>query len=178
MYPSECGRALKYVTCNGKNGCSIISKRDAEKRQLLQRPNPNILPTILPKAPIILCRRDYMYNRKGSLKSLSIFPNKSQPQPTDNTRKKTNPTQVPPSPTQGRIQVWAESAPAPFWQLNHANSADFGAILATRPLFTGTRPPLFTNPGSGLVPNPTSKQTCTHTHTHTLTHLPIQNNIE
>ena len=39
----------------------------------------------------------------------------------------------------------------PFWQLNHANSADFGAILATRPLFTGTRPPLFTNPGSGLV---------------------------
>ena len=31
----------------------------------------------------------------------------------------------------------------PFWQLNHANSADFGAILATRPLFTSTRPPLY-----------------------------------
>ena len=65
MYPSECGRALKYVTCKGKNGCSIIPKRDAEKWQLLQRPNPNILPTILPKAPKILCRRDY--NRKGRL---------------------------------------------------------------------------------------------------------------
>ena len=45
-YPSECGRALKYDTCKGKNLCSIIPKRDAEKRQLLQRPNPNILPTI------------------------------------------------------------------------------------------------------------------------------------
>ena len=41
MYPSECGRALKYITCKGKNGSSIIPKRDAEKRQLLQRlPNP------------------------------------------------------------------------------------------------------------------------------------------
>ena len=29
----------------------------------------------------------------------------------------------------------------------------FWAILATRPLFTGTRPPLFTNPGSGLANN-------------------------
>ena len=95
MYPCECGRALKYITCKGKNGSSIIPKRDVEKRQLLQRPNPNILPTILPKAPIILCRRDY--NRKGRLKSQGIFPNKSQPQPTDNTRKTTNPTQVPPS---------------------------------------------------------------------------------
>ena len=95
MYPSECGWALKYVTCKGKNGCTIIPKRDAEKRQLIQRPNPNIL-TILPKAPIILCRRDYMYNRKGRHKSQGIFPNKSQPQPTDNT-KTTNPTQVPPS---------------------------------------------------------------------------------
>ena len=57
-----------------------------------------VLPTILQKAPKILCRRDY--NRKGRLKSQGIFPNKSQPQPTDNTRKTTNPTQVPPSPTQ------------------------------------------------------------------------------
>ena len=31
MYPSECGRALKYITCKGKNGSSIIPKRDAEK---------------------------------------------------------------------------------------------------------------------------------------------------
>ena len=31
MYPSECGRGLKYVTCKGKNWCSIIPKRDAEK---------------------------------------------------------------------------------------------------------------------------------------------------
>ena len=100
MYPSECGRALKYVTCKGKKWCSIIPKRDAEKRQLLQRPNPNILPTILPKAPIILCRSDNMYNRKGRLKSQGIFPNKSHPQPTHNTRKTTNPTQIPPSPTQ------------------------------------------------------------------------------
>ena len=72
MNPSECGRVLKYVTCKGKSGCSIIPKRDAEKRQLLQRPNPNILPTILPKAPKILCRRDYMYNRKVRLKSQII----------------------------------------------------------------------------------------------------------
>ena len=64
-----------------KMGCSIIPKSDAEKRQLLQRPNPNILPTILPKAQIMLCRRDY--NRKGRLKSQGIFPNKSQPQPTN-----------------------------------------------------------------------------------------------
>ena len=65
MYPSECGRALKYVTCKGKNGCSIIPKRDAEKQQVLQRPNPNILPTIPPKAPIILYRRDYMSNHRA-----------------------------------------------------------------------------------------------------------------
>ena len=65
----------------------------------IQRPDSNILPTILPKAPIlILCSSDY--NRKGRLKSQGIFPNKSQPQPTHNTRKTTNPTQVPPSPTQ------------------------------------------------------------------------------
>ena len=100
MYPSECGRARKCVTWKGKNWCSIIPKKDAEKQQLLQRPNPNILPTILPKAPIILCRSDNMYNRKGRLQSQGIFPNKSQPQPTHNTRKTTNPTQIPPSPTQ------------------------------------------------------------------------------
>ena len=63
---SECGRALKYIICGGKNWVSIIPKRDAKNWPLLQRPNPNILPTILPKAPIILCRRDY--NRKGRLK--------------------------------------------------------------------------------------------------------------
>ena len=91
MYPSECGRALKYVTCKGKNGCSIIPKRDAEKRQLLQRPNPNILPTILPKAPQILCRRDYMYNRKRTSQITGHFPNKSQLQPTDNTHTHTHP---------------------------------------------------------------------------------------
>ena len=101
MYPSECGRALKYVTCKGKNGCSIIPKRDAEKQQLLQRPNPKILPIILPKAPMILCRWDYMCNRKGHLKSQGIFPNKSQPQPTDNTRKNNKPNpcrSLPPQP--------------------------------------------------------------------------------
>ena len=52
--PSECGRALKYIIFEGKNWGSIIPKRDVENWQLLQRPNPNILPTILPKAPIIL----------------------------------------------------------------------------------------------------------------------------
>ena len=32
---------------------------------------------------------------------------------------------------QGRIQVWANPAPAsPFWQLNYANSACFGSISA------------------------------------------------
>ena len=97
MYPSECGRALIYVTCKGKNGCSIKPKRDAEKRQLLQRPNPNILPTILPKAPIIYYAA--VYNRKGCLKSHGIFPNKSQPQPTDNTKiQQTQPRSLPPNP--------------------------------------------------------------------------------
>ena len=38
MYPSECGRALKYTTCKGKNGSSIIPKRDAEKWKLFYQP--------------------------------------------------------------------------------------------------------------------------------------------
>ena len=47
--------------------------------------------------------------------------------------------------TQGRIQVWTDPAPAPsFWQVNHSNSAYFGAISAN----FDTRPPLFANPGS------------------------------
>ena len=38
---------------------------------------------------------------------------------------------------QGRIQVWADSAPAPlFWQLNHVNSAYFGAISQFPPIST------------------------------------------
>ena len=34
--------------------------------------------------------------------------------------------------TQGQIQVWADppGPSSPFWQLNHANSAYFGAISA------------------------------------------------
>ena len=46
--------------------------------------------------------------------------------------------------SQGRIQVWADSAPAPppFWQLNHANSAYFGAKSANFPLIL-TLGPLF-----------------------------------
>ena len=31
MYPSECGRALKYIICEGKNGCSIIPKKKMQK---------------------------------------------------------------------------------------------------------------------------------------------------
>ena len=96
MCPSECGRALKYITCKGKNGCSIIPKRDAEKQQLLQRPNPNILPTILPKAPIILCRRDY--NRKGRLKSQGIFPNPNPNPQTTQEKQQTQPRSLPPQP--------------------------------------------------------------------------------
>ena len=88
-YPSECGRALKYVTCKGKNWCSIIPKRDAEKRQLLQRPNPNILPTILPKAPKILCRSDNMYNRKRTSQITGHF-SKQIPTPTHTQHKKNN----------------------------------------------------------------------------------------
>ena len=38
MYPSEYGRALKYITCKGKNGSSIIPKRDAEKWKLFYQP--------------------------------------------------------------------------------------------------------------------------------------------
>ena len=38
MYPSECGRALKYITCKGKNGSSIIPERDAEKWKLFYQP--------------------------------------------------------------------------------------------------------------------------------------------
>ena len=38
MNPSECGRALKYITCKGKNGRSIIPKKDAEKWKLFYQP--------------------------------------------------------------------------------------------------------------------------------------------
>ena len=45
----------------------------------------------------------------------------------------------------GRIQVWADlahSPPPPLWQLNHANSAYFGAISANFPSIS-TLGPLF-----------------------------------
>ena len=38
MYPSECERAQKYITCKGKNESSIIPKRDAEKWKLFYQP--------------------------------------------------------------------------------------------------------------------------------------------
>ena len=38
MYPSECGRALKYIICEGKNGCSIIPKKGAESQLQFQGP--------------------------------------------------------------------------------------------------------------------------------------------
>ena len=100
MYPSECGRALKYVTCKGKNGCSIKPKKRCRKVAAATKAKPKYFTNHTTKGTKILCKRDYMYNRKGRLKSQGIFPNKSQPQPTDNTRKTTTPTQVPPSPTQ------------------------------------------------------------------------------
>ena len=31
MYPSECGRALKYITCKGKNGSSTIYLKEMQK---------------------------------------------------------------------------------------------------------------------------------------------------
>ena len=44
---------------------------------------------------------------------------------------------------QGRIHVWAESAPAPpFWQINHANSAYFRLFLGYFGVISATRPPL------------------------------------
>ena len=58
---------------------------------------------------------------------------------------------------QGRIHVWSESAPPPFRQINHANSAYFRlfwgyfrVISATRPPFRISAP-LFTYPGSAPV---------------------------
>ena len=102
MYPSE-SRALKYVTCKGKDGCSIIPKRGAEKWELLQRPDPNILPTILPRAPIILCRRDYMCNRKGRSQITGHF-SKQIPTPTHRQHKKNNkPNPGPSLPPQPNI---------------------------------------------------------------------------
>ena len=44
----------------------------------------------------------------------------------------------------GRIRVWADLPPPPLWQLNHANSAYFGAISAN----FDTRSTLFANAGS------------------------------
>ena len=48
---------------------------------------------------------------------------------------------------QGRIQVWANPAPTPLvWQLNHANSAYFGAIyqsISPKFRYSASRPPLF-----------------------------------
>ena len=97
MYPSECGRALKYIICEGRDACSIILERDAESQQYLQRLNPNILPTILSDAPNVLCRMDY--NRKGSLKSQGIFPNKCNPNPqTTLEKQQTQPRSLPPQP--------------------------------------------------------------------------------
>ena len=56
---------------------------------------------------------------------------------------------------QGRIHVWSESAPAPFWQINHANSAYFRSFLGYFRVISTTQPPLldlgtplFTYPGS------------------------------
>ena len=43
---------------------------------------------------------------------------------------------------QGRIHVWSESSPPPFWQINHANSAYFRLFLGYFRVITGTRPPL------------------------------------
>ena len=48
-------------------------------------------------------------------------------------------------PGKGRIST----APPPFWQLNHANSAYFGAIYQSISPNFDTRPPLCANPGSG-----------------------------
>ena len=53
MYPSECGRALKYIICEGKNGCSIIPKKRYRKPAAVRKAQPKYFPTILPKAPII-----------------------------------------------------------------------------------------------------------------------------
>ena len=44
---------------------------------------------------------------------------------------------------QGRIQVWSESAPTPFCQINHANAAYFRLFLVYFQVISATRPPPF-----------------------------------
>ena len=61
----------------------------------------------------------------------------------------------------GRIKVWADSAPGPpFWQLNHANSAYFGAISANFPSISTVGPLFLQIPGPAL-PGPNSYMDCT-----------------
>ena len=108
MKPRECGRALKYNICEGKNGRSLLPKNRYRQPAAVTTAQSKYFTNHTTKGTKILCRMDF--NRKGSLKSQGTFPNKSQLQLT-NTRKTNKPT-----------------------------------------------------PGPSL-PNPTSKQTCTHTHT-------------
>ena len=96
MYPSECGRALKYITCKGKNGSSIIPKRDAEKRQLLQRPNPNIL-------PIPYYQRHQQYYAEGTtiekdVSNLRAFFQKHPNPQTTQEKQQTQLRSLPPQP--------------------------------------------------------------------------------
>ena len=99
MYPSECERALKYVTCKGKNGCSIIPKRDVEKWQLLQRQNPNILPTILPKAPKYYTKGTTCTIEKDVSNHRAFFQTNPNPNPqTTQEKQQTQPRSVPPQP--------------------------------------------------------------------------------
>ena len=109
MYPSECGRALKCITCKGKNGSSIIPKRDAEKWKLFYQPY-------------------YQKHQNTMQKGLQ--------------QKRT-------SQITGHF---SKQIPTPAHRQHKKNNKP--------------------NPGPSL-PNPTSKQTCTHTHT--LPHTPPKN---
>ena len=101
MYPSECGRTLKYITCKGKNGSSIIPKRDAEKRKLLQRPN---------LGPKYFTNHSYQKHQKYYAEGTTIekdvsnhrafFQTNPNPSPqTTQEKQQTQPRSLPPNPT-------------------------------------------------------------------------------
>ena len=69
MYPSECGRVLKYITCKGKNGSSIIPKRDAEKWKLFyQHTTKSTKNTIFFRCILILSKKEITFwNREQNM---------------------------------------------------------------------------------------------------------------
>ena len=55
MKPSECERALKYIICKGKNGCSIIPKKRCKKPAAVTKSQPKYFTNHTNKGTIYIC---------------------------------------------------------------------------------------------------------------------------